>query len=85
MNEKLDSLVIELLRLFEFQSNILVMPKNQLGVVEPLQPTNRVQTAIPSVMIPRKRSMRMSYLIILLYMKLIRSPNKRTVVFQVDL
>lgn len=77
-----DRLMIELFRQYILHRNILVMPKNQFRVVEPLQPLNRVQTAISRVMIPCKRSMRMFRFIVLLGIELIRSQYKSPIVFQ---
>lgn len=61
------------------------MPKDQPRIKMPLQPANHKQTAIPSVMIPCQATMRMTQLIILRNMELIRRPDKRAILLEIDL
>lgn len=69
----------------QLERNVLVMSKYQACVVQPLKPTNHVQTAIPSGMISRQPAMRMTKLIVLGHVELIRGPDERTVIGKIDL
>lgn len=79
------ALLIELLRLDILGRNILVMPKNQLRIKQPLQSADHIQTAIPRVVVASQAPMRMCQLIVLRDVKLVRRPDERAIFLQVDL
>ena len=80
-------LIIKLLTLalHEPRREILIMPKHQLRVKQPLQPLNHLQTPYPRIMVSCQPPMRMTQLIVLRDMELVCRPDPGPALLKVDL
>lgn len=79
------SSLIILLRRPQLVGRLEIMPKHQLGVEQPLQPADHVQTADPGVVVARQPAMRVAELVVLLDVELVRRPDEGAVLLEVDL
>lgn len=61
------------------------MAEDQLRIEKSLKTTNHVQTPEPSIVVPRKSTMRMPELVILSNMELVRSPDKSAIFLEIHL
>lgn len=61
------------------------MTENQRRVIQSLKSADHVKTAIPRIVIPSQSSVGMTQLIIFCDMKLVRGPNKWSIIGKIDL
>ena len=61
------------------------MPKHQLRIKQPLQPLDHLQTLDPRVVIPGQPAVRVTQLVVLRNVELIRRPDPRAALLQIHL